>query len=119
MNITSLIAPYHLQKLVEENYNHLDPNSQKFLLNMLVASDTNSKISTKQAIWLESLIDKMKKMNTVRSKIKPRRTRETHDDHETEVRAGSGPHAARLWCVKCNRHIQWITRDQNQLLTKI
>jgi hypothetical protein len=119
MNINSVIAPYHLQKLVEQNYHAFEPPAQKFLLNMLVASDTNAKITQKQLIWLEALIAKMKKMNGVRASSRPPRVRVNHENHECEVRPGSGPHAARLWCVQCNKHIQWITRDQDRLLTKI
>ena len=46
---------------------------------------------------------------------------ERHATHETQVRAGSGPHSGQLWCVKCRKHIQWITQTQYQLLlnTKI
>ncbi len=120
MRINSLINPYHLQKLVEENYNSLEEPAQKFLLNMLVLAEKDGKISDKQALWLEGLITKMKKLNGVRAKMPRRRApRVNHDNHEVEVRPGQGPHAARLWCVECDKHIQWITRDQDQLLTKI
>jgi len=53
-------------------------------------------------------------------KRKPVSPQEKHAQHPTEVRAGAGPHAARLWCVKCRKHIQWITQAQKDLLdTKI
>jgi len=49
-------------------------------------------------------------------KRKPVPPQVKHAKHETEVRSGAGPHAARLWCVKCNKHIQWISQSQLQVL---
>lgn len=119
MRINSVINPYHLQKLVEENYDRLEPPAQNFLLNMLVLSEKDGKISDKQALWLEGLVAKMKKLNSIRAKKPQRKPRVNHNNHEVEVRPGTGPHAARLWCVECDQHVQWITRDQDQLLSKI
>jgi len=39
-----------------------------------------------------------------------------HADHPATVMPGHGPHAARLWCVRCRKHIQWISqRDYEQI----
>ena len=35
-----------------------------------------------------------------------------HHNHPAEVRPGRGPHAGEIYCVKCNRHIQWISQAQ-------
>ena len=30
-------------------------------------------------------------------------------NHSVELRRGSGPHAYQLWCLVCNKHVQWIS----------
>lgn len=117
MKVHNIVNHYHLQCLVQENYNSLTDREQKFLTSMLLLSESDGNISAKQSFWLESLVAKMKKINQLRKKSPRARTRPNHDDHETELRPGSGPHAARLWCVKCNKHIQWITQAQRDMLT--
>lgn len=119
MRIKTVVNPVQLHQLVEQNYAAMTEVEQKFLINMLVQIDVDGKISARQLLWLDGLVSKMKKMNQLREKTQRRKTPVNHDNHEVEVRPGSGPHAARLWCVNCNKHIQWITRDQNSLLTKI
>jgi len=48
---------------------------------------------------------------------KPRQTpQQRHADHPVEVRTGTGPHAAQLWCQRCGRHVQWITQAQANIL---
>lgn len=117
MRIRSVVNPVQLQRLVEQNYDAMPEIEQKFLVNMLVQIDVDGKISPRQIQWLNSLVTKMQRLNQLRERRPQRSQRVNHDNHEVEVRPGSGPHAARLWCVKCNKHIQWITRDQNSLLT--
>jgi hypothetical protein len=39
-----------------------------------------------------------------------------HAQHPVIVRPGAGPHAARLWCLRCSKHIQWITQTQADFL---
>lgn len=29
--------------------------------------------------------------------------------HQMETRKGNGPHSYRLWCLTCNKHVQWIS----------
>ena len=41
---------------------------------------------------------------------------ERHALHDVEVRPGKGPHPAQLWCRRCQKHVQWITRAQADLL---
>ncbi len=41
-----------------------------------------------------------------------------HDNHQIQVHLtrGRGPHYAALRCVKCNKHIQWLSESQaNQI----
>lgn len=52
-------------------------------------------------------------------KRQPQTPQQRHAQHETELRPGTGPHAARLWCVQCQKHIQWVTQSQAQLLQQI
>jgi hypothetical protein len=49
-------------------------------------------------------------------KKKPQTPQQRHRDHPAEVGPGAGPHAARLWCRQCRKHIQWITQAQADLL---
>lgn len=53
------------------------------------------------------------------SKKKPQPPQVRHARHPTELRPGAGPHAARLWCVKCNRHIQWVSENQAQQIRSL
>ena len=45
-----------------------------------------------------------------------RTPQQRHAQHQVEVRPGSGPHPAQLWCRQCQRHVQWITQAQAELL---
>ena len=36
----------------------------------------------------------------------------THTGHVTQVLPGSGPHAGKIHCVTCNRHVRWLTKDE-------
>jgi hypothetical protein len=45
-----------------------------------------------------------------------------HDNHPTSVHLtqNRGPHYAALRCIKCNKHIQWLSRqDAEKLLNAI
>jgi hypothetical protein len=33
-------------------------------------------------------------------------------NHPVELRRGKGPHAFQLWCLVCNKHIQWVNNRQ-------
>ena len=33
-------------------------------------------------------------------------------NHSVELRPGKGPHAYQLWCLVCNKHIQWVNNKQ-------
>ena len=35
-----------------------------------------------------------------------------HSKHQMELRKGTGPHAFKLWCKQCNKHVQWINNAQ-------
>jgi hypothetical protein len=41
-----------------------------------------------------------------------------HDDHTVRIHLcrGLGPHYAALRCIDCNKHIQWISSGETQLL---
>lgn len=43
-----------------------------------------------------------------------------HDEHEIRIHLtrGLGPHYAALRCHQCNRHIQWLSREDVERLTK-
>lgn len=30
-------------------------------------------------------------------------------NHTVELRKGTGPHAYQLWCLVCNKHVQWVS----------
>jgi hypothetical protein len=36
----------------------------------------------------------------------------THTGHVTAILPGSGPHAGKIHCVTCNRHVRWLTKDE-------
>ena len=33
----------------------------------------------------------------------------THLRHPASIKPGRGPHHAQLWCLKCKKHIKWLT----------
>ena len=41
-----------------------------------------------------------------------------HDDHQVKIHLtrGLGPHYAALRCVKCNKHIQWLSYRDVQII---
>ena len=41
-----------------------------------------------------------------------------HDRHEVKIHLtrGLGPHYAALRCVKCNKHIQWLSRQAVEII---
>lgn len=45
----------------------------------------------------------------------------THDQHSVRIHLtrGAGPHFAALRCVNCNKHIQWLSSHETNLLTQI
>lgn len=44
-----------------------------------------------------------------------------HDTHPVRIHLtrGLGPHYAALRCVKCNRHIQWLSQALTERLTEL
>lgn len=50
---------------------------------------------------------------------KPRTPQAKHANHPTELRPGVGPHAARLWCVQCRKHIQWVSKIQSDQIQQL
>jgi hypothetical protein len=43
-----------------------------------------------------------------------------HQDHQTQIRPGRGPHRAMYWCTKCNMFIAWVARDDlKKLLSEV
>jgi hypothetical protein len=51
-------------------------------------------------------------------KRKPKPPLEKHAKHRAEVRPGVGPHAGQLWCVKCNKHVSWLSKIQYEAALK-
>ena len=39
-----------------------------------------------------------------------------HQNHHAIVRPGRGPHAGQLFCVKCQKHIQWLSQRDYEFL---
>lgn len=37
--------------------------------------------------------------------------RTDHSQHPVQVRAGKGPHKGELYCVKCGKHIKWLSQQ--------
>ena len=35
-----------------------------------------------------------------------------HLTHPAEIRVGRGPHLAELYCLKCHKHIKWLTEKE-------
>jgi len=35
-----------------------------------------------------------------------------HLTHPAEIRPGAGPHRAQLFCLKCKKHIKWLTEKE-------
>lgn len=44
-----------------------------------------------------------------------------HDRHQTRIHLtkGLGPHYAALRCVDCNKHIQWLSRQETEKLQQL
>jgi len=40
-------------------------------------------------------------------------------NHTVEIRPGSGPHAYQLWCLVCNKHVQWISASDAVKVVKV
>ena len=39
-----------------------------------------------------------------------------HSQHQCRIQYGKGPHKYQLWCVPCNKHVQWLSyKDFNTL----
>jgi hypothetical protein len=38
-----------------------------------------------------------------------------HSAHLTTVLPGTGPHAGKIHCVTCNRHVRWLTKEEYRL----
>lgn len=53
-----------------------------------------------------------------RKKLTPEQIKHLHDTHPVEVRAGQGPHAGQLYCVQCQKWIQWLCRSDYEFLLK-
>ena len=50
---------------------------------------------------------KYAKAKNSRPKVPPL---EKHKDHEVEIRPGTFKHAAKYWCVKCDKWIAWVSK---------
>ena len=40
-------------------------------------------------------------------------------NHSVELRPGSGPHKYQLWCLVCNKNIQWISAADALKITMV
>jgi len=51
----------------------------------------------------------------------PITTNNRHDKHQVRIHLckGLGPHYAALRCVECNKHIQWLSSGETNMLTGI
>lgn len=50
---------------------------------------------------------------------KPRKTpQQRHHTHPVIVRPGRGPHPGELYCVQCEKHVQWLSRTHYTSLTQ-
>jgi hypothetical protein len=42
-----------------------------------------------------------------------------HAKHACEVKPGVGPHVARLYCVKCRKHVIWLSKSDYDIWQKM
>ena len=61
---------------------------------------------------------KKKKTGKIRVKLSPEQRKHLHDTHAVEVRAGKGPHVGQLYCVECQKWIQWLSPRDYEFLIK-
>jgi len=39
-----------------------------------------------------------------------------HDQHQVEVRPGKAHNAGQLFCIECQKHIQWLSKQDYEFL---
>jgi hypothetical protein len=42
-----------------------------------------------------------------------------HLKHNSEIRPGAGPHSSSLYCLDCNKHIKWLTKQETQIAREL
>ena len=69
-----------------------------------------------------ALATKKKKTGRLRVKLSPEeiayRIKHKHDTHAVEVRPGKAHNAGELFCTECQKHIQWLSRQDYEFLLK-
>ena len=53
-----------------------------------------------------------------RVKLTPEQIKHQHDTHLVEVRAGKAHNAGQLFCIECQKHIKWLSRQDYEFLLK-
>jgi hypothetical protein len=66
----------------------------------------------------QALAAKKKKTGRIRVKLTPEQIKHKHDTHPVEVRPGKAHNAGQLFCVQCQKHIQWLSRQDYEFLLK-
>ena len=52
------------------------------------------------------------------ARIRKEQQKHRHDSHAVEVRAGKAHNAGELYCTECQKHIQWLSRQDYEFLIK-
>jgi hypothetical protein len=56
-------------------------------------------------------IDERKKAASKRAAQKRYLRKTKCNKHPVEVREGTGPHIAEIFCIKCQKHVQWMSKQ--------
>lgn len=41
-----------------------------------------------------------------------------HSKHQVSILPGKGPHAGKIYCLQCQKHVQWLKLSDYEILTK-
>ena len=41
-----------------------------------------------------------------------------HSKHQVSILPGKGPHAGKIYCLKCQKHVQWLKQSDYEKLIK-
>ena len=65
-----------------------------------------------------TLTTKKKTPGFPRVTLTPEQIKHKHDAHQVEVRVGKAHNAGQLFCTECQKHIQWLSRQDYEFLLK-
>ena len=81
-----------------------------------MAKKTYQQWKQSQRQWAIANATRPKKIKKPR--LTPEQIKHLHDTHQVEVRPGKAHNAGQLFCIECQKHIQWLSRRDYEFLLK-